>query len=84
MKVLIIFILALGICAVLIALLKSGQPVRQAVKTVFQGIVSLAAVNAAGLLTGVALSINKYTLIFVSVFGMPGTILLTVMKFIFR
>lgn len=84
MKALIIFILAAGICAVLISLFRSGHPVRQALKTLFQGIVSLAAVNVAGLVTGIALSINKFTLIFVSVFGMPGTILLTVMKFIFR
>lgn len=83
MKALVVLLL-ISVIVLLIALYKSGQPIRQAVITVFQGILSLAAVNAAGLLTGVSLSVNWYTLCFVSLFGLPATITLTVLKFIFR
>ncbi|MCQ2484305.1 MAG: pro-sigmaK processing inhibitor BofA family protein [Clostridia bacterium] len=84
MKTAVIILLMISVIALIIALFKSGHPLRQAVRTVLQGVLSLCAVNAAGLLTGVSLSVNWYTLGFVSIFGMPATIALTVLKFIFR
>ena len=43
-------------------------------RTLIQGSVSLMAVNVLGLLTGVTIAVNWYTLLTVSVFGMPSTI----------
>lgn len=77
-------ILIIGLICVIISLFKSGQPVRKAFKSALQGILSLIAVNVAGLLTGVTLSVNWYTLAFVSAFGMPAAIALTLLKLIFR
>ncbi len=73
-----------GTICVIVSTLKSGQPLRQALSSAVQGLLSLIAVNVFGLLTGVSLSVNWYTLAFVSVFGMPATVALTVLKYIFR
>ena len=70
--------------AVLIAMYRSGHFFKSLFATAFQGIVSLAAVNVTGLLTGVTLSLNWYTILTVSVFGLPSTVALTVLRFIFR
>lgn len=77
-------VLVLCIAAVLTAMYRSGSFIKSFFITALQGLASLIAVNVTGLLTGVTLSVNWYTLSAVSFFGMPAAISLTVLKFIFR
>ena len=84
MKILIVSILIVSAVAVLFTMIKSGKPVSSLIKSALQGIVSLIAVNVTGLATGVCLSLNWYTVAAVSVLGLPGTICLTLLKFIFK
>ena len=70
--------------AVLITMYRSGHFFKSLFITAIQGLASLAAVNVTGLLTGVSLSLNWYTILTVSLFGLPSTIALTMLKFIFR
>lgn len=76
MKIAVIIILALAGIAVLFSMLKSGHFLKSLVTSVFQGIASLMAVNVLGLLTGVTIAVNWYTLAGVSLFGIPSTITL--------
>ena len=80
----VISVIIVGFICVIISMIKSGQPVRNAFISIIQGILSLIAVNVTGLITGVTVSVNWYTLAFVSAFGMPATIMLTLIRFIFR
>lgn len=84
MKTAVIAVLIICALAVLVSLFKSGHFMKNLFTSAFQGIISLIAVNVIGLATGVSLSVNWYTLAAVSVFGLPGTIALTLLKFIFK
>ena len=77
-------VVILCIIAVLTAMYKSGSFAKSLFISALQGLASLIAVNVTGLLTGVTLSVNWYTLISAAFFGMPATVALTVTKFIFR
>lgn len=81
-----IIIAALIICAaaVTMSFAKSGHFFKSLFTSAFQGIISLIAVNVTGLATGVCLSLNWYTIAGVSVFGLPGTIALVIMKSLFK
>lgn len=76
-------ILIISAFFVLIALIKSRHFFKSAFLTAFQGIASLMAVNIIGLLSGVVISTNWFSLAFCSVFGTPGTITLLLSKFLF-
>ena len=84
MKIFIVSVLIVSAVAVLFTMIKSGKPVSSLLKSALSGIVSLIAVNVTGLVTGVTLSLNWYTIAAVSVLGLPGAILLTLLKFIFK
>ena len=84
MKIIIITVLIIGVISVLISFFRSGHLIKNLLITAFQGILSLLAVNVTGLATGVTLFLNWYTIAAVSFFGLPGTITLTILKFIFR
>ena len=84
MKILIVSVLIVSAVAVLFTMIKSGKPVSSLFKSALSGIVSLIAVNVTGLVTGVTLSLNWYTIAAVSFLGLPGAILLTLLKFIFK
>ena len=79
-----IVILIICLTAVLIAMYRSGSFMKSFFVTALQGLLSFAAVNVTGLLTGVTLSVNWYTLLAVSFFGLPSTVALTVLKFIMQ
>ncbi len=74
MKTAVITLFIFGVAAVLWASFKSGHFFKNLFTAAFQGIVSLFAVNVLGLLTGVTIAINWYTLTCVSFFGMPSVI----------
>lgn len=81
-----IIIAVLIICAVAVmaSFVKSGHFFKSLFTSAFQGIISLIAVNVTGLATGVCLSLNWYTISAVSLFGLPGTVALVIMKSLFK
>ena len=68
--------------AVIIALFRSGKPIRGLVGTGAQGICALAAVNVAGAFTGV--SLNLLSGLSCVVLGIPGVVTLLFLKLIFN
>lgn len=76
MKVIVLSLLIIGAIIVMVSIIKSRQIVKNVFLSIFQGIASLLAVNVLGLLTGVTIPFNWYTISFVSVFGMPSCIAL--------
>lgn len=69
----IIFFIVAGI-VILFATFKSARPLKHMVTSIFQGIVSMMAVNVLGLLTGVTIAVNWYTILSACLFGIPSTI----------
>ena len=84
MKTIVIILLAVGAFAVYFSMLKSKHFFKSLINAVFQGFASLLAVNVIGLLTGVIISLNWYTVVFASVFGTPGCIALLFLDTLFR
>lgn len=72
-----------GGIALLIALFRSGKPLRRLCGGALQGVCALAAVNLAGVFTGVSLGINWFTLGVCGTLGIPGVITLLLLKLIF-
>lgn len=70
--------------AVIIALFRSGKPIRGLVGTGAQGICALAAVNVAGAFTGVSLGLNLLSGLSCVVLGIPGVVTLLFLKLIFN
>ena len=70
--------------AVVIALFRSGRPVRGLLGSSVQGICALAAVNGAGTFTGVSLGLNWLTGGVCAVLGIPGVITLLLLKLLFN
>ena len=67
----------------LIALFRSGTPLRGLLGCTLQGACALAAVNVAGMFTGVSLGINLFSGVTCAVLGVPGVITLLLLKLIF-
>ena len=84
MKAVVIILLATGALAVYITAVKSGHFFKSLISSVFQGLASLLAVNVIGLLTGVTVALNWYTIAFSCVFGTPACIALLFLDTIFR
>ncbi len=74
MKILIAVILILFAFAVLVISYKSGHFIKIIFTSAFQGLAAMFAVNVLGLLTGVTIAVNWYTVITVAVFGLPSAI----------
>lgn len=84
MSIVIILLTILGISAVIASMFKSGHFIKSILTTAFQGITSLLAVNVVGLITGVSIAINWYTITTASVFGIPSSITFLILNTIFR
>ncbi len=82
-SVLVITILSCAVLTVFIAMLKTGHFFKALFLTCLQGVAAVFAVNAVGLLTGVTLAVNWYTLSTGAVFGTPGVISLLLLDVIF-
>lgn len=82
-SILVITIISCAALTVLITMLKTGHFVKAVFLTCLQGVAALFAVNAAGLLTGVTLSVNWYTIGAGAVFGTPGVISVLLLDVIF-
>ena len=64
------------------AMWKSGHFIKSLFLSAIQGITAVAAVNLAGLITGVSIGVNVFNLIFACLAGIPGVILILVFKFL--
>ena len=67
-------IIIIGFTAVLFVTLRSGHFIKNAFHSALTGILSMLSVNVIGLLTGVTIAVNWYTLLFTAIMGIPGTI----------
>ena len=74
MKTVIIILFAVASIAVLLAAFKSSRPFKNVITSSFQGIISMMAVNVLGLMTGVTIPVNWYTILSACIFGIPSTI----------
>lgn len=84
MKVLIITIIVIGIAVVIFSMFKSGSFFKNLFRSVIQGVASLLAVNTIGLLSGVTIALNWYTVIAISIFGTPACIAFLLSDTMFR
>lgn len=77
-------VIAAGIVlAVLIAQFRTKRPIRGILKTGLQGVCALAAVDVAGIFTGVSLGLNVFTGLVSLVLGLPGVIGILLLNLIF-
>ncbi|MCL2508894.1 MAG: pro-sigmaK processing inhibitor BofA family protein [Oscillospiraceae bacterium] len=83
-KVFIISLISAAALAVLVTMFKTKRGAKVLFLTVLQGVAALFAVNIIGLLTGVTLAVNWYTLGASAVFGAPGVISMLLLEVIFR
>lgn len=84
LQILVWVVLGAAALAVIISLFKTKRPIRAFIGSGAQGICALAAVNIAGIFTGVSLGLNAATLIACAAAGVPGVIAMLLLKFIFN
>ena len=73
-----------GAIAVLLSMLRSRRLLRCLLLTVVSGVAALYAVNALGLLAGVTLSVNWFSLAVGALGGAPGVVALLLADTVFR
>lgn len=83
-KAIIVSVAAACFLLILGATARSKKPLRTALHTSLQGIAALTAVNLTGLITGVTLSLNAITVLFTLIAGLPGVVMLTFLKLIWK
>ncbi len=72
-----------GLLAVIVALVRSGRPLRGLISTALQGLCALAAVNVTGMFTGVTLGLGWVTGTVAALLGLPGVVGLLLSRLIF-
>lgn len=80
MEIAVASVILIGVSAVLLAMLKSGRFFTSALLSALGGIAAMLSVNALGLVTGFKIAVNTYTLVISALFGVPGTITLTLLN----
>lgn len=66
-----------------VAHMRTGRPVRSIALTGLQGLCALAAVDIAGIFTGVSLALNLFTGLISLLLGLPGVIGILLLNLIF-
>lgn len=66
--------------AVLFMMVRTGKPVRKAAASLVEGLCAMAAVDVAGIFTGVSLGFSWFTAAVCGVFGIPGVISLLLLR----
>ncbi|MDR2524653.1 MAG: pro-sigmaK processing inhibitor BofA family protein [Oscillospiraceae bacterium] len=74
---------AVGGLALLLAVLRSGRPLRNLLLSAVSGLAALLAVNALGTLAGISLAVNWFSLGVSAAGGAPGVISLLLADVIF-
>lgn len=83
MKYLFLALLSLSVLILTVVLIKSRKFFRCFFSSALQGIAAMFAVNVLGMVTGLHIAVNWYTIAFSIIFGTPGVIALTVANFLF-
>lgn len=80
------FIAAAVICAVCVLwwMIKSEKGATSFVLSAFQGLAAMFAVNLVGLVTGVTIAVNWYSMAAFALLGLPGVIGALMLNFIMR
>lgn len=80
------FIAAAVVCTVCVLwwMIKSEKGATSFALSAFQGIAALFAVNLVGMVTGVTVAVNWYTLGAFTILGLPGVVGALLLNFIFR
>ena len=68
---------------VLIWMIKSEKGGISFIKSAFQGLAGMCAVNLLGMVTGVTISVNWYSMVSFIILGLPGVIGALMLNFIF-
>lgn len=68
----------------LVILYKSGHFLKKFFSSAIQGALAFLAVNLTGMITGVTLSVNWFTICSAMLYGIPGCIMLLVTQILFR
>lgn len=82
MKYALITVVCFVLAVPIITMLKKGSFLKSLFISAFQGLASLLAVNALGLLTGVTLAVNQYTILAAVCLGIPASISMLVLNII--
>lgn len=83
-KVFLIIVAGLAVLSALIAILKSKHITKSFALTAIQGVAAIFAVNIFGLVSGVTIAVNWYTLGVGTLFGTPGVISLLIIDAILK
>lgn len=83
MKYLVIAVVILLLLIPFVAMFKSGRFFRNLLISAFQGIAALLAVNALGLLTGITIAFNRYTIAASVILGIPACISMLLIDILF-
>ncbi|HZJ78254.1 MAG TPA: pro-sigmaK processing inhibitor BofA family protein [Clostridia bacterium] len=84
LKIFLSIVTGLAVIIVLGQMVKSGHGFKGLFLTAIQGVIAIFAVNTAGLVTGVTVAVNWYTLGFGMLLGTPGVVSLLVMNTVFK
>ena len=80
MNILIAVLSGAAALTVLVMMVRTGKPVRRAATSLVEGFCAMAAVDVAGIFTGVSLGFSWFTAAVCGVFGIPGVISLLIMR----
>jgi hypothetical protein len=83
LKILVGTVFALAVIVILGSMMKSRHGLKGFILTALQGIIAIFAVNTAGLVTGVTIAVNWYTLGFGMLCGTPAVVALLIMDTMF-
>ncbi len=84
MKIVIIVIAGIALTAILISMIRSKHFFKALIMTALQGCAAICAVNVVGLLSGVTLALNQYTIGASLICGTPGVIGLLLLNAVFK
>lgn len=75
-------VIGAAMLAVIIALFRSGKPLRFIVASLIEGVCAMAAVDVVGIFTGVSLGFGWFSMACCGIFGIPGVISMLLMRMI--
>lgn len=76
-------LMIVGVLTVLLTAVKTHKFFRCLFSSALQGIAAMFAVNILGMVTGIHIAVNWYTISFSALFGTPGVIAMTMAEFLF-
>ncbi len=80
LTILVFFVLGIAVLAALIAMVRTGKPVRFCLGSLLQGLCALAAVNVVGTFSGVSLGLSWFSVAGCAAFGVPGVVTMLFMR----